>query len=208
MAKIVYLANSFKRGGRCIAGIDLETNRWIRPIGGGYEGAIRSERLINGAEPKLLDIIEIPLGGNANDLGCQPENRILRPGPWLKVGEIQKDNVLQYIEKTNRLLHNFDKNVPLSEFVSNIPKTEWKSLQLIPATNACFSKNPWNKTKTECNLFYSGHWYLLPAPCPEAEQNIGSKADYVLTISLGGPFRRKQQDDLCCWKMVAGVIKL
>jgi len=206
MTRIVCLANSFKRGGRCIAGIDLETNRWIRPIGGGYEGAIRSERLINGAEPKLLDIIEIPLGGNANDLGCQPENRILRPGPWLKVGEIEKDDVLQYIEKTDRLLHNFDKNVPLSEFESNIKKTEWKSLQLIHVKNACFSKNPWNKI--ECNFSYSGHWYLLKTTCTETELYIGSNSDYILTISMGGPYRRKPEDYLCCWKMVAGAIKL
>lgn len=206
MAKIVCLANSFKRGGRCIAGIDLKTNRWIRPIGRGDEGAIGRERLINGAEPKLLDIVELPLGATADDLGCQPENRILLLDPWRKVGVIEKDDVIRYTEDTDRLLHNFDKNVPLSQFESNIPKTEWKSLQLIHVKNARFSKNPWDKI--ECNFFYSGHWYLLPAPCPEAEQHIGSKADYVLTISLGGPFRRKQQDDLCCWKMVAGVIEL
>jgi len=208
MARIICLANSFKGGGRCIAGIDLETGRWLRPIGRGrgYEGAIGSERLIDRSEPKLLDILDIPLGGNADDLGCQPENRVLRPGPWRKVGEIDKDDVMQYTEETDRLLHNCDKNVPLSEFESNIPKTEWKSLQLIHVINACFSKNPWDKT--ECNFFYSGHWYLLKTTCPEAEQYIGSKAKYVLTISLGGPYRRKPQDDLCCWKMVAGVIRL
>ncbi len=206
MAKIVCLANSFKRGGRCVAGIDLETDRWIRPIGRGFEGAIRSERLINGAEPKLLDILDIPLGGNADDLGCQPENRILRPGLWRKVGEIEKDDIMQYIERTDRLLHNFDKNVPLSKFESNIPKTDWKSLQLIHVKNARFSKNPWDKT--ECNFSYSGHWYSLKATCPEAEKYLGLKSDYILTISIGGPYRRKPEDDLCCWKIVAGVIKL
>lgn len=208
MTRIVCLANSFKTGGRCIAGIDSETNRWIRPIGRGDEGAIGSERLIDGAEPKLLDILEIPIGGNADDLGCQPENRVLRPGPWRKVGEVEKNDVMQYTEDTNRLFHNFDKKVPLSEFESNIQRADWKSLQLIHVTNARFSKNPWNNTKTECNFFYSGHWYLLKAPCPDAEQYIGSKADYILTVSLGGPFRRKPQDDLCCWKMVAGAIRL
>lgn len=206
MTRIVCLANSFKRGGRCVAGIDLETNKWIRPIGRGYEGAIGRERLIDGTEPKLLDILDIPIGGNADDLGCQPENRVLRPGPWRKVGEIEENDVRQYIEETDRLLHNFDKNVPSSEFESNIQKTEWKSLQLIHVTNARFSENRWGKT--ECNFFYSGHWYLLKARCPEAEQYIGSKADYILTVSLAGPFKREQQDELCCWKIVAGVIRL
>lgn len=44
MARIVCLANSFKKGGRCVAGIDLETGRWMRPIGRGDEGAIGDER--------------------------------------------------------------------------------------------------------------------------------------------------------------------
>ena len=114
MTRILCLANSFKRGGRCIAGIDLETNRWIRPIGQGHEGAIRGERLINGMEPELLDIIEIPLGAGADDLGCQPENILLRPGPWRKVGVIEKDDVMQYVEETDRLLHNFEGKVPLN----------------------------------------------------------------------------------------------
>ena len=206
MAKIVCLANSFKKGGRCVAGIDLETDRWIRHNGRAEEGAIGNERLVDGAEPKLLDILDIPLGGNADDLGCQPENRRLRPGLWRKVGEIEKDDIMQYIDETDRLLHNFDKNVPLSQFESNIPKTEWKSLQLIHVKNARFTKNPWDKI--ECNFFYSGHWYSLKATCPEAEKYLGLKSDYILTISIGGPYRRKPEDDLCCWKMVAGVIKL
>ena len=206
MAKIVCLANSFKKGGRRIAGIDLKTNRWIRPIGRGDEGAIGSERLINGVEPELLDIIEIPLGGSADDLGCQPENRILQPGPWQKVGVIKKEDAMRYTEQTNNLLHNFDTYVPLSKFQSNIQRTEWKSLQLIHVTNAIFSKNPWGKT--ECNFLYSGHWYSLKVTCPEAEHYIGSRYDYILTISIGGPYRRNPEDDLCCWKMIAGAIKL
>lgn len=206
MTRILCLANSFKRGGRCIAGIDLETNRWIRPIGQGHEGAIRGERLINGMEPELLDIIEIPLGAGADDLGCQPENILLRPGPWRKVGVIEKDDVMQYVEETDRLLHNFEGKVPLNAFESNISKTKLKSLQLIHVTNVRFLKNPWKKTI--CNFWYSGHWYSLKAPCPEAEQHIGSKSEYILTISMGGPYRRRPEDDLCCWKMVAGAIKL
>ena len=206
MAKIVCLANSFKRGGRCIAGIDLKTNRWIRPIGRGDEGAIGVERLINGEEPELLDIVELPLGAREDDLGCQPENRILLPGSWRKVGVIEKDDAIRYTEDTDKLLHNFEKNVPLSEFESNINKTDWKSLQLIHVKNARFSKNRWDKT--ECNFFYSGHWYSLKATCPEAEKYLGLKSDYILTISIGGPYRRNPKDDLCCWKMVAGAIKL
>ncbi len=206
MARIVCLPNSFKKGERCIAGIDLGTNRWVRPIGQGDEGAIGRERLMDGEEPQLLDIIEIPLGDKADDLGCQPENRQLRSGQWRKVGVVEEGNVMWYAEETDKLLHNFENNVPLSQFESSTREAEWKSLQLIHVANARFSKNPWNKTV--CNFRYSGHWYSLKAPCPEADLNIGSKSDYILTISMGGPFRREPKDELCCWKVVAGAIKL
>ena len=118
---------------------------------------------------------------------------------------IQERRVL-YTEDTEKLLHNYGKNVPLSEFESNIRKSDWKSLQLIHVKNARFLKNRWDKT--ECNFFYSGHSYTLKATCPEAEKYLDTKSDYILTISIGGPYRRKIEDILCCWKMVAGAIKL
>lgn len=206
MAQIICLANSFKRGGRCIAGIDLETGNWIRPIGSGHEGAIGCERLIDGTEPHLLDVLNIPIGNNADNLSCQPENRILQSGPWKKVGEMTEDEVMQYIENTTCLLHNNEKKVFLFEFQDDIPESNWKSLQLIHVENARFYKNPWNKT--ECSFSYSGHRYLLPVLCPEGDEQIGSRGNYLLTISMGGPYRRKQEDELACWKMVAGVIEL
>ena len=206
MAQIICFANSYKRGGRCIAGIDLKSKEWVRPIGRGTEGAIGGERLINGMEPKLLDIVEIPLGLGADDLGCQPENKTLQEGPWRRIGEITQEDALEYVENTDCLLHNFDKGVPVSEFSSNIQKTDWKSLQLIEVKNARFQRN--YRGRTECIFVYSGHSYHLKAPCPEADNHIDSSIDCVLTISMGGPFKISEDTPLCCWKMVAGVIQL
>lgn len=206
MAQIICFANSFKHEGRCIAGIDLTSKEWVRPIGDGTEGAIGSERLINSAEPELLDILEIPLGSDADDFGCQPENKVLQNGQWHKIGKITKEEALKYTEVTNRLLHNFEKSVPASEFNSNIRRADWKSLQLIRAQKAFFNENPWGKT--ECSFQYSGHFYSLKAPCPEADNHINSRIDCILTISMGGPYRRDKSGPLRCWKMIAGVIQL
>ena len=206
MAQIICFANSYKHEGKCVAGIDLNSKKWVRPLGKGTEGAIGIERLINGMEPELLDVLEIPLGSDADDLSCQPENKILKTGSWKKIGRITPESALKYTEKTDCLLHNFEKSVPISEFSSNIQKADWKSLQLLKVKKASFAKNPWNKL--ECNFKYSGHWYSLSTPCPEADNHIKSSIDCILTISLGGPFKRKQDDVLRCWKMVAGVIQL
>ncbi len=206
MAQIICFANSYKHEGRCIAGIDLHSKEWVRPIGSGTEGAVGRERLIDGMEPELLDILEIPIGSSADDLSCQPENKTLQTGPWRKISEITPKDALKYTEKTDYLLHNFQKSIPVSEFSSNIQRANWKSLQLIKVRKARFAKNSWGKL--ECNFKYSGHSYSLKTPCPEADNHIDSIIDCILTISLGGPFRRNKDEPLCCWKMVAGVIQL
>ncbi|MCJ7778229.1 MAG: hypothetical protein MUP16_07945 [Sedimentisphaerales bacterium] len=62
MARIICLANSYKHGGRCIAGIDQDTGKWIRPVPDSKGGAVTSAmRLIDGKEPQILEIIEIPI---------------------------------------------------------------------------------------------------------------------------------------------------
>jgi hypothetical protein len=65
LKRIVCLANSWKLEERCVAGIDLDTEKWIRPVCDSVypeNGKVpKSARLIEGREPELLDILEIPL---------------------------------------------------------------------------------------------------------------------------------------------------
>lgn len=207
MARIVCLANSYKRGGRCVAGIHLASKKWIRPIGSGDEGAVGNERLIDGTEPQLLDILDIPIGSVADNLGCQPENVVLNAGKWHKVGKMDKSEISNYIENTETfVLHNRDKKVALSDFSDLIPLERWKSLQLIHVKGACIVKNPWDKL--QCSFKYNNVVYTLPSTCPEAANHVGNRCDFILTISLGGPYKKNQEDPLYCWKMVAGVICL
>ena len=70
MAQIIYLANSWKRGDRCIAGINELQGKWVRPVSDLPGGKIPKEMLqINKFEPALLDILEIPLGQTGPDFG-------------------------------------------------------------------------------------------------------------------------------------------
>jgi hypothetical protein len=210
MAQLACLANSYKGGGqRCIAGIDLCTGEWVRPVNPkGHEGAIGNERLIEGNEPQILDVLDIPIGGEYENYGCQPENRILLPGRWKKIGTISPEDALRYVEEDVLLLHNHDKQVDPGYFIS-IPKEQWKSLQLIKVRNAMFSKNPWNKWK--CNFEYHGCHYELTPSDPkvidrlDAGEKIARKC--ILTISLTTPFAH-EDDPKQCWKLVAGVVEL
>ncbi len=210
MAQIICLANSKKGGGqRCIAGINLDTREWVRPVNPrNHEGAIGNERLINGNEPKILDVLEIPIGGESENYGCQPENRILLPGRWKKIGTISPEDALEYIEEDVLLLHNDGKKVDI-DFFKSAPKERWKSLQLIQTKSIRFSKNPWDKW--ECNFRYYRRYYDLKITDPIVldHLNAGEKIarECILTISLTTPFAYEESPKQC-WKLVAGIVKL
>jgi hypothetical protein len=88
--RLIVLANSFKYGGRCIAGRELiahsNTYRpgdWVRPLSAreGGEFMLPELRLSTGRPVQVRDVIDIPLGEPVGD-PFQPENWHLGPGPW------------------------------------------------------------------------------------------------------------------------------
>ena len=93
---LVILANSIKKGARCIAGkvvtigpSHYNIGDWVRPITEHDEGAVSDgESLLeNGAQPKVMQFVEVPLLGHASD-PVQPENWYILPGvKWKSVDE-------------------------------------------------------------------------------------------------------------------------
>jgi hypothetical protein len=211
MASIVCLANSYKHQGRCIAGIDIDIGKWVRPVPKSRD-AIYSERFVDSEEsnePKLLDLLEIPIGDCAPDKGCQPENRYLAQGVWRRIRRLSISEVEQYIENTPRLLHNRQSKVD-PEIFEKMPRSQWKSLQLICVTNPDFGLNPWRKKR--CIFTYSGTPYELKVTDPiiiakmENGDNISNEC--LLTISMATPYKPPSYEKPYCWKMVAAVIEL
>jgi hypothetical protein len=88
--RIICLSNSLKLTERCIAGIDSDSGQWVRPICNRFpeDGRVpASIRIVEGKEPNLLDILEIPLDDNGNDFGFECENLTILPGEWRLQGE-------------------------------------------------------------------------------------------------------------------------
>ncbi|MCA1604853.1 MAG: hypothetical protein LC775_05125 [Acidobacteria bacterium] len=88
--KLVCLANSRKHNGRCIAGIEIESKKWIRPVSNrsGHEVSVLERQYRNGVEPQVLDLISVSLV-EARPIEFQRENWLLDPAVrWLKVGRI------------------------------------------------------------------------------------------------------------------------
>ena len=65
--KLLVLANSYKLGNRCVAGIDLDTGEWVRPVSQLFDGSIPEHKTAvrkNGRfVPVLpLDVVEFEVG--------------------------------------------------------------------------------------------------------------------------------------------------
>lgn len=211
MARIICLANSTRPGGRCIAGIDVDTREWVRPVSRASNRAITWEmRNIEGKEPELLDVIEIPLENDGPDEGCQPENRLVKPGKWRKVGRKKPRALLKYCEDDFVILHNHTDRL-LATFFENLPREKWKSLQLIRNKSVSFHLDYWGKRRA----FFrdgQGHYLELTVKDPVflnklvREEDVSN--DCIMTISLAGPWSPSETEAERCYKLVAGVIEL
>jgi hypothetical protein len=105
---MVVLANSVKRNGRCLAGKELVRDRggwkagdWIRPVSkpDGGEVSVEKMKAALGHEPKLLEIVEIPLASPV-PLPDQPENWLIDAnGLWRSIEVMPWEQVHLLIDR-------------------------------------------------------------------------------------------------------------
>ena len=212
---IVCLANSRKLGDRCIAGVESDSRKWIRPIGSGSHGAVTTaeQKLDDGTLPDILDLISLPLGGATPQEG-QPENWALKPGPWRKVGELNDDDARDLLEQLADDEPVFGTN-SRSVSVSAVEAGQvTSSLAVVHAQQVSWSKTVkyGGGTQVRCEFLHAGTWHDLPVTDLAwlkhfAGDEIGDyphvdTEDVFLVVSLGEPMNDEH------WKLVAGVIGL
>ena len=128
---LICLANSWKGGNRCIAGISPDTGKWIRPCyGDGTQGIPEDVRFVNGREPRLLDILFIPVGDSGPNANIQPENRSIIAGPWPQMGAVAAADLAPYCEESPHLLFS-DRDRLHVDDVRALPRAQRKSLALV-----------------------------------------------------------------------------
>ena len=170
--RIVILANSYKTGGRCIAGREIEVGEtkhkigpWIRPVSKHEQGELHQNHYIyiSGDIPIVLDIIELPLESNADEPG-QPENWNLgRGSQWKKLGTFPQ-NQLSKLEQSPANIW-LDTNERRSDRISARRQADGdSSLYLIRPTDfkvrmfwSVYDGNP--KRKTYAQFSYNGAHY-------------------------------------------------
>ncbi len=221
LKKIVCLANSWKLNERCIAGIDISSGNWVRPVCDSLypeDGRVpRSVRLISGKEPKVLDILEIPLADTGNDFGFESENLSVLPGEWKCVGRFNINDLGKYCRTPTKILHNSIKYVNPS-CLKNLNFNQRYTLQLIQVQSfRVYQKEnskgnfEWRGTITTANG-NSLTEAKITDPVFVEKLNTGyqPQQNCFVTVSLSLPWisSANWEGEAPCWKLIAGVIEL
>ena len=219
--RFLCLANSRKLSGRCIAGREVVGERpgpWIRPISNREHQEVSEyeRRYEDGTDPKVLDVIEIPLV-EARPHEFQQENWLLDPNfYWERQGRIGWSELKGFVEPSgplwlnhNSSYHGMNDRIPL-----DVAVTLRSSLRLIhvdrmtihvSCPGAAFD-NP--KRRVQGRFEHDGDDYWLWVTDPIYERRYLAQPDgsyplgeCCLTISLGEPY----QDVV--YKMIAAIIE-
>jgi hypothetical protein len=109
---IVCLANSYKHGGRCIAGARLDDGAWIRLRGAAPDGSLDAHESVldDGSEPRLLDVIEVELH-YAIPSDAHPEDWQIAPVPWRLIerpaSAVQLQKITAAADKATTILRGY-----------------------------------------------------------------------------------------------------
>ena len=219
--RIVCLANSRKLQGRCIAGREHVAGRpgdWIRPVSSRpHQEVSEYERQYqDGSDPKLLDVMDIPLLEHRPS-DFQQENWLLDPKYyWTRVGTCGWAELEQFSEASGPLWQNgshtyngVNDQIPLREAAietSSLKLIQVDALRLhVYAPGEAFGNA---KRRVQAHFHFGGSDYSLWVTDPNIERPYLAQEDghydlgeCYLTISLGEPYKEH------CYKLVAAIME-
>lgn len=217
--EVICLANSSKRGGRCVAGLRMDGGGWVRPVSTEPEGVLEAWHytLAGGGEAALLDVLKMRLIGPQPE-PHHPENWLMDFGQWERTRRpalLQVQAVLQQSLATGpELLGDGEERVA---YASLQQKPTAESLTLVRPETLSWQVQEGSsagKRRTRAVFTLAGVTYNLPltdpvwrkrlSGLPEGCHSWEDSQDLLLTISLSEPFDR----DGFCYKLVAAVITL
>lgn len=218
LTRIIVLANSWKHTDRCLAGIDISTGEWVRPVTNLDDGRVQqSDMRLADHFPQILDILDIPLDSTGPDFEFECENRTILPGQWHLHGRASPDDLICYVERAPHILHNHRKYVTIKEMRKK-PPGDRHTLQLIRVDDFRVRDRatlPTEKHQWQGVIFSGGRKLGLNVTDPVFSEKLNNghtpSRSCLLTISLGMPYRPphwSEDEEPVCWKLIAGVIEL
>lgn len=219
--EILCLANSRKLNGRCVAGIEIQDDKrtgWIRPVSQREHEEVSEadRRYVNGQDPRVLDIIKIPLLEHRPRLYHQ-ENWLLDPGYyWEKTRRLAWNDLNSFLDPTAALWING--NHTYNGLNDQIPfdtaKNLRTSLRFIHTDNLKLRtfapRQSFGDSKRRVHAIFrhAGVDYKLWVTDPVCEQWCLAQEDGThtigesyLTVSISEEFNGY------CYKLVAAVIE-
>ncbi len=210
--QLICLANSWRPGGRCIAGIDPETGTWIRPVPRDTDAIPEAHCTVDGTALSLLDIFDVDLEQPGEAPKYQRENRILKNWNWVIRGRMRRASIEQFVDDSAPIFHNTQDRV-VAVLLDKLAPRDWKSLQLVRPRNLRFERDAHAQQRWRVRFKdRAGNEYLLKLTDPEATRRLeaGERIDpgSLLTVSLTRPWAGQDGTMLkLCYKIVAGVIE-
>ncbi len=215
---LLCLANSFKEGGRCVAGLRMDGRGWVRPVTSAAGAPLRLShyQLQNGSSPQLLDVIRVGVRQHC-PMPHHPENWLIDESPWRLLrrgaGVCYRPWLNQWVARGTGLLGDTRIAIAAYEFEGNpLPR----SLQLIEPCDLHWRVEDLDGKKKARAIFRLGSMhYNLPLTDPNlhgvllrrevgkyslSETRIPGDAEPMLTLSLTEPFNGY------CYKLVCALV--
>lgn len=217
---IVVLANSRKISGRCVAGKEVDgtgLGDWVRPVSARPAGELSEgdRQFQNGTDPKLLDVIQIPMSKHSPH-GFQTENHEIDDQfYWVRKRKCTPAELKAALDSPTKLwdnssssgngLHDRVDDATAATLKDSLLLIEVPKLTISIAVEGAAFNNA--KRKVRGAFTYKNTRYILTITDPVIEREYLKKADgeydagaATLCISLGESFQGY------AYKLIAGVI--
>lgn len=210
--KFICLANSFKEGGRCLAGIELDANdnpvivegrpKWIRPICETPHGEVPTHLV---SHLNILDIIEIEVTGT-QQANYQSENVLFKQNSIRQISTFNKENLSILCDNRSLIFGNKGKAVS-AEAITNLNYSLMLvRTKLFEVVEIRYEDNP-NQPKFRLVFLFNDNQYDLPITDPVFLHRYQSNPDFMedineafISLSLGVVWNDWY------YKLVAGII--
>jgi len=210
--EILCLASSIKFGGRCVAGVRLDTGEWVRPVSDTPDGTLpRRQCVVDGVTVRPLDVVRVPVRG-PSPRRHQPENWTIVPAAWTLVRRVPPRSAPDLLDRwswTGRgIFGTEDDRVHMLEIGM---RRRHASLTVVRVSQPIFQvAHDGGSPRVRCAFRHRGVDYDLSVTedlerlrtlgLPATDGRHRSQRDWYLTISLTEPY------DDACFKVVAGAI--
>jgi hypothetical protein len=202
---IICLANSRKYNARCVAGKDVKTSKFIRPISQTITGELSDNhiRLSNGSLPGIFDIIRVSIG-NLHKTYYHPEDYYITGEIWEKLSVYNQGEIDKLIDNPSSLWINSNNNINDRIEIGQLKASPIEtSLYFIKVRQIKITKN---NESFKGEFVYNNTTYKLSITDFNITQPGNLEGNIYLCISIGEPF--KVGESVYCFKIIATIIKL